>query len=121
MRMVNGDDPRQEIKPDNITLKDAFDSYLDTRKQLSPKTINDYTLSLNLYLKDWMKKPLKKITKDMVLERHRKLGEIGHPTANLVMRILRAVYNHANALYEKLTSKSSITFGTDKGLVSSGS
>ncbi len=102
VRMVNGDDPRQEIKPDNITLKDAFDSYLETRKQLSAKTINDYTRSLNLYLKDWMRKTLEKITKDMVFERHRKLGEIGHSTANLVMRILRAVYNHAKALNENL-------------------
>ncbi len=102
LRLANGDDPREELKPDNITLKAAFESYLKTRKQLTPKTIDDYTRSLNLYLKDWLKKPIKTITKDMVLERHMKLGETGHSTANLVMRVLRAVYNHAKALNESM-------------------
>ncbi|MCK7578394.1 MAG: hypothetical protein MZV65_23405 [Chromatiales bacterium] len=50
--------------------------------------------------KDWQRKPLAEITRDMVASRHRKLGERSEARANLAMRLLRALFNFAAGEYE---------------------
>jgi hypothetical protein len=50
--------------------------------QLKPRTIEDYTKSLRQTCQDWMHKPLRTITKDMVLKRHAQRGKESPARAN---------------------------------------
>lgn len=56
-----------------LTLRQALDSLLTTRKTLSPKTVLDYKAAVNQYLSHWADKPIATITTSMVLERHREI------------------------------------------------
>ncbi|MCW2238165.1 tyrosine-type recombinase/integrase [Azospirillum canadense] len=127
-QFYDGIDPKQAAKAkaelsrtQGLTLRQALDSMLMTRKNLSPKTVLDYRGSVTLHLSDWADKPIATITTSMVLERHRRIqvevakrraqrmkGEKpiatfaqnlpGAPTANGVMRALKAIWNHARLL-----------------------
>lgn len=98
----------EELKA--ITLSQAFEDFLKTRKNLRPKTIYDYRRMLVVAFDDWQKKPLLSITKDMIAKRHTQLGEQrGEAYANLSMRVLRAIFNFAQAQYEDSFGKALIT------------
>ncbi|MBK3776190.1 tyrosine-type recombinase/integrase [Azospirillum brasilense] len=56
-----------------LTLRQALDSLLATRKNLSPKTVLDYKAAVNQYLPHWADEPIEAITTSMVLERHREI------------------------------------------------
>lgn len=94
------------------TLRSALEAYITGRKDLRPKTRKDYRAALGTHLKDWMDRPIREITPDMVEVRHAAIaadvrarapegsrsggGPVsGSATANGVMRALRAVYNFA--------------------------
>ena len=83
-----------------VTLLDAFEDYIQTRKDLKPSTIHDYRRSINGPFVHWQSKPLAEITKDMVQLRHSALGKRSKARANNAMRVLRAVFNHAITKYE---------------------
>jgi integrase len=108
-----GGDPIAEKKAAElkaITLAGVFRDYLDTRKDLKPKTLRDYERVLNVAFADWRTKPLLSITKDMIGKRHRQLGEQnGEAWANLSMRVLRALFNFAAGQYEDAQGRSLIT------------
>lgn len=98
-----GKDPAAEKKAKHAkatTLLETFDDYLLTRKNLRDSTIHDYSRNIHGPLADWKNKALLDITKDMVELRHRELGKRSHARANNVMRLLRALFNHAMAKYE---------------------
>jgi len=101
--IAGGGDPiteKREKIAQAVTLQDAFQSYLSTRKNLQESTIEDYTRSIDGNLKSWLNKQLIDITKDMVQTRHAKLGANSQSRANNTMRVLRAVFNHAGKQYE---------------------
>lgn len=91
---------REEAKL--IPLKTAFDEFMETRKELKKRTRSDYRRLMEKYFSDWLPLPLTKISKDMVLKRHLKIGDGGggKAQANQAMRVLRAVYNYAIARYD---------------------
>lgn len=63
---------RQQVEEDQkqgITLQRALDAYLEKGK-LKPRTIETYKTLCRLYLSDWLIKPAKEITRDMVKARH---------------------------------------------------
>lgn len=98
-----GADPIAEKKAKRAkgaTLGEAFESYLNARHDLKPGTIKNYRKCIDGALKDWLKKPLAEIDKSSVQERHAKLGARAPARANNVMRVLRAVFNHAMEQYE---------------------
>lgn len=99
--MGEGRDPNQAKRQqfsEQITLEKAFESFFAARTTLSPYTVDNYKRTPRLYLKAWLKKPLKQITRQMVLKRHQQLAESnGEVTANSVMRHLRSVYNFVAA------------------------
>ena len=108
-----GKDPIADKKNQQIektTLLDAFEDYLQTRKDLKASTIHDYRLSINGAFKDWQNKPLIEISKDMVQLRHTTLGERSHARANNAMRVLRAIFNHAISKYEDTKGNTVIMF-----------
>ncbi|HDZ37206.1 MAG TPA: DUF4102 domain-containing protein, partial [Marinobacter sp.] len=107
-KVATGIDPIREVqeqRAQRITLKDAFDDYLATRKNLKPNTLNDYNRSMREMFKDWQSKALKDINRDMVLSRHTEYGQRSPARADNGMRILRAVFNHALQRYQDASGK----------------
>lgn len=102
--IASGRDPeaeKREAQAVGVTLGQAFDAYLLARKDLKPRTVGGYRDALRLGFADWQGTALVDITKDMVERRHRRLAETrGEATANLSMRVLRAILNFAAGKYE---------------------
>ncbi len=101
--MSEGNDPaekRRHKQASKITLLECFEDYLLVRNNLTEKTRHDYERSIYRALKDWQRTPLVNINRDMVLHRHRSLGERSHARANNTMRVLRALFNFAMYHYE---------------------
>lgn len=101
--IARGIDPiaeRQGKQAKGTTLQDAFEDYLLTRKTLKASSIKDYRKSVEMYLKEWVNKPITEITKDMVELKHREIGKRSPSRANGTMRVLRAIFNHAMHKFE---------------------
>jgi integrase len=104
------DEMRRGIDPKNkapekveLTLQAALDAYLAARKDLRPASIAGYRLSIERYLANWLARPLREITPEMVEERHRAIveevvaaskrgGATGKATANGALRALRTLW-----------------------------
>lgn len=103
--MAQGRDPNAakcRRARDEITLGQAFDRFFAAKGDLSVRTVDSYRRSVRLYLADWTCRPLRDITRAMVLARHRALSsQHGALTANSVMRHLRSVYNFTAAAHEE--------------------
>lgn len=112
-QIATGFDPiaqKQQVKARNVTLQTVYQDYINTRKNLKPKTLYDYKRVMDNVFADWQKKPLLDITKDKVAKRHAQLGEEhGEAYANLAMRVLRALFNFAAGQYEDSKGHSLIT------------
>jgi integrase len=95
--MAEGNDPnkaKRHTNSDRITLDQAFEVFFKARPHLSPLTVDGYSRTPKKYLKDWAKRPLRDISRQMVLQRHQEIAKRhGPPTANKIMRHLRSVYN----------------------------
>ncbi|OGO93535.1 MAG: integrase [Coxiella sp. RIFCSPHIGHO2_12_FULL_42_15] len=111
-KIAQGINPISEKKANECkqkTLQEIYNDYLTSRKSMKPKTKHDYDYALQHHLQDWCKKPILTITKNMVTSRHIKIGKSSPATANLTMRLLRAVFNFAKASYEDEYGKPIIT------------
>lgn len=103
---INPLDVKKTKKAESVTLKEAYLKYKEARKNLKPKTIYDYDRVMEVAFEAWQKRPLNKITKDMVAKHYAKLGKSrGKAYANLAMRLLRAVFNFAIWQYEDSQGK----------------
>lgn len=92
---------KQQEKLRATTLAEAFDDYVEVRKDIKERTLYDYRRLLFVAFEDWCAKPITEINKEMVAKRHTKLGEErGEAYANLAMRFLRALFNFAVVQYE---------------------
>jgi integrase len=100
------DEMRQGIDPtarkrkkviESTKLVDVLERYLAGR-DLKPYTVRDYRYKLRLGFNDWLMMPVGSITEDMVLQRHKKISQIGKTTANTTMRVLRLSLNYAVAV-----------------------
>lgn len=101
--VASGKNPFDELKARRsnvITVKEVLEDYIETRVNLKQSTIQDYRQTFKTYIGDWLNKPLKEISKDMVEVRFRKIGENSPAQTNKVMRNFRAVYNYAMVKYE---------------------
>ena len=111
--IVLGGDPAEEKRASRaktVTLQEAFEDYLQTRKDLKAGTIKNYRMCVDGCLGDWKQIRLVNLTKDMVQKRHSELGGKAPARANNTMRVLRAVFNHALATYEDANGKPVLTF-----------
>lgn len=98
-----GKDPiaeKKNLQAQTITLEQAFEDYLEIRKDLKPGTIKNYRKCLDGCLGDWKSKRLNDISKDDVQQRHSEIGHRAPARANNTMRVLRAVFNHAISKFE---------------------
>jgi len=103
-RVASGFDIRAERKADErkrVTLSDAFEAFKETRRSLRPKTLYGYTRYVEVAFEDWKSRPLVEISKDLIATRHQKLSENHGPAyADGAMRVLRAIINVAQHVYE---------------------
>jgi len=97
--VAQGIDPaevKSAQKRAGLTLQTAADEYLE--RDLKESTRKDVRRALE-QLKDWLSKPVTEITPVMVEKRHKELTEAKRSSgarANLTMRYLRAILNHAS-------------------------
>lgn len=94
-RDINPNEVQRESKIKSITLHEVYKDYISARRSLKASTKRDYKTCIELYLKDWLHKPIADITRDMVEQKHRLLSERSEARANLAMRFLRALFNFA--------------------------
>ncbi len=124
-KIAGGINPIAEMREHtitNVTLKEVFESYLNVRKGLKPGTVLDYRKAIQQTFSDWLDKPMRLITKEMVMQRHAKRGEQSKARANNAFRVLRALFNFASVHYENeigqtLFRKSSIKAFSHKRMV----
>ncbi|HTT09070.1 MAG TPA: Arm DNA-binding domain-containing protein, partial [Gammaproteobacteria bacterium] len=103
-QVATGENPiaeRERHRMAQITLSQVLEDFMRVRTNLTKHTLYDYGRSVKVALSDWANKPLLSIRRDMVVARHRELGErSGQYYANGVMRVLRSLFNFAIANYE---------------------
>jgi tetratricopeptide (TPR) repeat protein len=88
------------------TLKSAFNEFLQARKGLKARTIENYKQVMEGCFADWHKKTMLEISEDMVAERHQELWqEHGKAYANRAMRCLRTMYNFFSTHYRDASGK----------------
>ncbi len=118
--IANGNDPQIQkkiAKSKTVNLQTALDDYLTTNNTIKDNTKRQYRQVITSTLSDWLKKPVIKITKDMVVKRHQKIGkERGEATANQCMRYLRAILNYASYEYEDAEGNSLLPNNPVKGI-----
>lgn len=108
--VVKGLDPAKERAKkavERITLREVSDAYVEAR-DLKSGTVKDLNEALKGF-RDWMNRPLVSITREMVVKKHRQLGQRSKARANGAFRYLRAIFNFAAAQYADADGKSLIT------------
>jgi integrase len=104
--MAGGRDPNQAKRAaleTGLSIQEAFDAFFRAKQHLAACTVSGYGRTARVYLADWAKKPIREVTRQMVLARHQRVAEQhGAVTANNVMRHLRSVYNWLAASQDDL-------------------
>ncbi len=126
--MASGIDPVQKKKAkdvEGLTLEAAFKEYIEVRgNNLKPETLRKYKDLLAKQLGDWRAMPVKSITEEMVLQKHRSLIKVttvqehgrlvdkrrGDALANLTLRLLNAVLNYSQRKHKDEKGHPVLTF-----------
>ncbi len=100
--VMTGIDPllqKKAHRAEEIDLSQAFEGFLESRG-IKSTTATNYRKIFQLHLADWAKRPLIRITRDEVLKRYTLHSKKSASSANSTMRLLRALFNHADGQYE---------------------
>jgi integrase len=101
--MAKGIDPVAEKRKNDIegiSIQEAFKRFKLART-IKESTIENYDSLFRLYISDWLLKPIGNITRDMIAQRHKKVGnDAGEAAANALMRTFRSLYNFARSISE---------------------
>ncbi len=81
------------------TLDAALERYLARPRLRSEAHKRSLRQQFELHLKEWLQLPLDEISKKMVTEKHRSLGD-RPSTANHTLKYFRTVWNHARRVYD---------------------
>lgn len=105
-KIAAGLDPvaeRQANEASAVTLAEVFEAYQAARA-LKPKTLHEYKRLMTTALASWRSQPMRSITRDMVAEHFQAMTTASGPAlANLAMRLLRALFNFAQATQPTIT------------------
>tara|TARA_Y100000588_G_scaffold249784_1_gene264273 strand:+ start:456 stop:1712 length:1257 start_codon:yes stop_codon:yes gene_type:complete len=120
-QMVRGINPSEEkrkarqVKPEDITLREAWENYQADKPGLREGTVKSYTAALRPVLGDWMDKRLFDIKPRDVLARHNRYPSKSQ--AKQAMRVLSAIYNAHIRIHEldKANPVTTALPGTGKG------
>lgn len=82
------------------TVEDATTAYLARPKLRSDHNKELVKKQVHSHLKDWLKKPLDEITKDMCVKAHARIAPNGQRAANHVLKSFRSIYNHARRVHD---------------------
>ncbi len=111
--MAAGTDRNREKKLQRVhgvSVATAFAEFRTMRTTNKASTLGLYERYLTGYLADWKGRPWSAITRQMVLDRHRKIGEEhGQRTANNVMRTMRSLLSFCRATYRDPTTSDPLT------------
>lgn len=105
--MTAGNDPaaqRKRERAEEVTLEEVATDYKTNRRTsaglpLKASTKKDIDKHLSATFKDWRKKPIASITRDMVARLYADRCKKSVAQANQAMRVLRALVNYAAAKY----------------------
>jgi len=107
-------------KAKDMTLAEVREDMLTVRgDKLKQNTIDQYRQFCTVYLSDWENLPLRKVTREMVLERFRSItseGEKGKGapgSADLTFRYFRAIWNHADGRWQDTFGKNPVKVLSD--------
>lgn len=101
LRLEENEKQKEEDKAiKKLTLQKVFFDYLAARN-LQRTTEYGYKCALKSCMRDWLKKPLIEINKDMIMKRFMKISAKGKKgAANHGFRLLRALFTFASIRYE---------------------
>jgi len=89
-----------------ITLQKVYEDYQTARPAMKDRTKSVDTSLLNCHLSDWLKKPIRDITDDMIKRRHLKIAKnSGVNTGNNVMRLFRRLHRFAGRSLKELLNR----------------
>jgi integrase len=107
-------------KAKDMTLTEVLEDMLNVRRgQLKETTVKQYRQFCNVYLRDWESLPLRKVTREMVLARHREITSTGikgkgaSGSADLTFRYFRKIWNHADARWQDTFGKNPVKVLSD--------
>ena len=103
--MARGINPNEAKRSerDQLTVAEAFELFFAARPKLAPVTVKGYRRTADCYLTDWASRPIRDITRQMVLREHQRISAAnGAVTANNIFRHFRSVYNFVAATREDL-------------------
>jgi integrase len=93
-----------------VSVNTAFKEFRKARASNKAGTLDRYERHLDSYLSDLQDRPWTAITRQMVLDHHRKIGhENGQRTANNVMRTLRSLLSYCRATYRDPATSEPLT------------
>jgi integrase len=94
---INPNEEKAKAKIKGITLKELYNHYYnDAKHRLSPRTLVGYGDYMDNQFPDWKSTPIAEITKEMIIQRHKKITEdSGKVAANNALQFMRAMYNYA--------------------------
>ncbi|MGD9641024.1 MAG: tyrosine-type recombinase/integrase [Synergistaceae bacterium] len=103
--MNKGENPneiKRERREQGLTLQEALDNYIADNPKLKPGTVREYRAMMKNHAGDWLNKPIKNVTPEMVQKLHTKITRDQKPEqANKTVRTLRAIfYQNKNLLPE---------------------
>lgn len=96
--------PAPKERSNAPTLLEVLEHFKRARVgvKLKPATAAQYEYFLQRYVADWLDKPVTTIEPDHIVARHTDIGQSGAYAANYTIRILRALFNYAQAAYDIL-------------------
>lgn len=103
---VNPNQKKRAQKASQITVRQVFEDYVVARKKLKPSSVEDYRKAMHQTFPDWLDMPMASITKEKVRARHEKRGKQSKARTNNAMRVLRALFNFAEEVYETESGES---------------
>ena len=95
---INPNEQRKEHENQKVTLNFVFNAYIES-KQLKDNTLRGYRQVINCYLDEWKNKPLIKLNEDEITFLHQKFSKRSKGQADLMARVLRAIFNFAKYEY----------------------
>jgi len=95
---INPNEQRKAHENQAVNLITVFNAYLDS-KTLKDKTVIGYKQVISCYLKEWHNKPLIKLNEDEVKYIHQQVSKRSKAQADLMARVLRAIFNFAKYEY----------------------
>lgn len=98
----------KDEKRKDITLQDMLTEYIITRKKLKASTSELYQEDVDRYMSDWKDLPLRSIDGNMIVEKHAEIGIKSKARADGVMRVVRALFNHAMHMYDDVVIKNPV-------------